>query len=89
MRMIYNQQDRIETKIDLLIDRQELHMNLDENDAILSFLEDEVLSEEGRLTHLKEDKNILAIIEELRNEDSDENEEKVVTRKYENTAYDE
>lgn len=74
----YIQIDRMEDKINKIAHGQGLLMNLESLDVLQSFYEEEVLSDEGELRHLKSDKKVKDFFENLikeAEEDEPEDEE--------------
>lgn len=73
-RATYEQIDRLEAKIDFLNTKLMQELNFEIEDCVLSFYEEEVLSDKGSLKHLREDRVLKEFMERLENKDESEEE---------------
>lgn len=71
----YQQLDRMEGKINHLIDGVKLVMNLDTVEVLKGFYEEEIENKEGNLHHLNKDPKVKAFFDELIEEETDEENE--------------
>lgn len=84
----YAQLNRMEEKIDHMINGQKLHMNLDTVDTLEQFYESEIVDPEGELHYLVKDEKLKAFFENLVEEvPEDEVEEETEEKKFGNKPF--
>lgn len=72
---------------DNVIEGQKLSMNLESTDVLAGFYEEEILNQEGKLSHLQKDEKVKEFFEEIikEQEELDEEEEKEEEQYSQNT----